>query len=112
MTSKYRNIKCEYKGIKFDSKKEMERYIELKDLESRGGISDLECQVPFDITDENDIFKPIKYIADFGYFRHYPDKKIYMVEDVKGMKKGAAYSLFKLKKALMYEKYKILVVES
>ena len=109
--SKYRNIKCEYKGLTFDSKKEMERYIVLKDLESRGGISDVQTQVSFRVTEECDHFKAIKYIADFTYFMHYPDKKIFTAEDCKGMRKGSAYSLFKLKQALMWEKYKILVVE-
>ena len=35
----------------------------------------------------------------------------FIVEDVKGFKKGSAYSLFKIKQKLMYDKYGIVVKE-
>ena len=45
--SKYNASKCEYNGIKFDSKKERDRYIFLKGMEDNGKISNLEMQKPF-----------------------------------------------------------------
>ena len=36
--SKYKASKCEYNGIKFDSKKERDRYIFLKGMEENGKI--------------------------------------------------------------------------
>ena len=44
---KYRNIKTEIDGIKFDSKKEAKRYSELKMLESTSAINQLELQPQF-----------------------------------------------------------------
>ena len=44
---KYRNKKVVYNGIKFDSKRECERYKELSLLEQAGVISDLQHQVKF-----------------------------------------------------------------
>lgn len=46
---KYRNTKCEFAGIKFDSKREMQRYIVLKEAQDKGLISDLQCQVKFEL---------------------------------------------------------------
>ena len=42
--SKYHNKKVIYKGIKFDSKKEMQRYKDLELLESTDYICNLELQ--------------------------------------------------------------------
>jgi len=42
--SKMRNVKCECDGIKFDSKKEMSYYLELKLRKQAGDIKDFECQ--------------------------------------------------------------------
>ena len=39
--SKYHNKKVEYAGISFDSKKEMKRYVFLKDMEDKGVIENL-----------------------------------------------------------------------
>lgn len=50
---------------------------------------------------------PSVYIADFVYKKNHR----YIVEDVKGYKKGPAYNLFMLKKKVMYDKYKIFVEE-
>ena len=49
----------------------------------------------------------LKYEADFIYEK---DGQL-IVEDVKGMRKGTAYSLFQLKKRIMYEKYNIIIQE-
>lgn len=40
--NKYHNKKVIYNGIKFDSKKERDKYIELKQLEKAGIIKELE----------------------------------------------------------------------
>lgn len=70
--NKYKNTKVIYNGIKFDSKKECNRYIELSRLASTGCISDLRLQVPFvlqetfkDNTGRTE--RSIKYLADFVY---------------------------------------------
>lgn len=84
--SKYRNHKVEtYEGT-FDSKKEYQRWIELKVLANAGKISKLQRQVPYlliptqrtgTVTE-----RAVKYIADFVYEK---DGRV-IVEDTKGVK--------------------------
>ena len=47
--------KCVYKGIKFDSQLERDRYIYLKSLEDKGLIKQLKIQVAFDILDSQSL---------------------------------------------------------
>lgn len=82
--NKYNNQKTETNGIKFDSKKEARRYMELRQLETMGKISDLKLQHTFTLqeaftTENGDRIQAIKYIADFTYVE---DGK-FIVEDVK-----------------------------
>ena len=68
----------------FDSKKEADRYLVLRSEQLAGRISDLKCQVPFELIpsqkrDGRVIERPVKYIADFSYTR---DGET-VVEDVK-----------------------------
>lgn len=82
--SKYGNRKAEANGIKFDSKKEARRYMELRQLETMGKISDLKLQHTFTLqeaftTEEGKRVEAIRYIADFTYME---DGK-FVVEDVK-----------------------------
>ncbi|WP_175725144.1 DUF1064 domain-containing protein [Burkholderia ambifaria] len=83
--SKYRNQSCEHNGIKFDSRRERDRWIELSRQHAAGEISELERQVVFVLADAVVIDgrkKPaLRYIADFVYER---DGKT-VIEDVKGM---------------------------
>lgn len=91
---KYHSKKAIIDGIKFDSKKEASRYIQLKELEEKGAISDLHRQVPFLLIPaqfESDgkkkrkcVERAVRYVADFAYHDNATDEDI--VEDVKGMK--------------------------
>lgn len=76
--SKYRNKIVVVDGIKFDSIKESERYIELKLLAKIGDISNLELQPMFSLYLNKKFI--CKYSADFKY----KDKrKEVVIEDVK-----------------------------
>ena len=96
--SKYRNEKVEYDGMTFDSKRERDRYIVLKDAERQGVISDLVCQPKFTLlpaqyheetvqlktkvkTVRKCDFLATTYTGDFQYTK---DGNV-VVEDVKGM---------------------------
>ena len=83
--SKYRNQQCEHDGLKFDSRRELDRWIELSRQLAVGEISDLERQVVFVLAEAVVIDgrkKPaLRYVADFVYER---DGKT-VIEDVKGM---------------------------
>ena len=78
--TKYRAVKCTYDGIRFDSKKEMTRYCELKLLEKAKIIKDLRLQVPFELIPKSKTERAAVYKADFVYTES--DTKT--VEDVKG----------------------------
>lgn len=84
--SKYGNLKCELNGIKFDSKREMMRYVELLSMQGRGEISGLELQVTFVLAGAVIVNgrrrPPLRYIADFAYVKAGEERQT--VEDVKG----------------------------
>ena len=69
---KYRNIKIEVDGIKFDSKAEYTRFKELELFQRVGNISNLERQVKFELqpsfVDNQGVKqRAITYVADFVY---------------------------------------------
>lgn len=101
---KYHNSKTVIDGIRFDSKKEAKRYLELKILEKAGVIKDLRRQVPYVIINKSRYGRAIKYVADFVYYEG--DKLV--VEDVKGVRTP----VYKLKKRLMAERFGIEVKET
>lgn len=98
MNNKYRAIKTEVDGIKFDSKKEAKRYIELKYMEEHGEISNLRRQVKYILIPKNDKFRECSYKADFVYIQNGEE----IVEDVKGVKSKE----FKIKEKLFYHIFK------
>lgn len=107
-TNKYHNQKCIYKGMKFDSKKEMNYYIKLELLQRAGEITELKRQVEFVLLEtfklEDKTYRKTKYIADFTY----KDKEgKYHVVDTKGIKTD----VYLLKKKLMAWKYGIEIEE-
>lgn len=100
--NKYRNTIVEIDGIKFRSKKEGQRYVELKMLMKCGDVVDFKMQVPFEVSSANR--KKIRYFLDFEVC--WKNGTI-TYEDVKGKR----LPLYKLKKSLVKEKYGIDIVE-
>ena len=99
--NKDRNVKCVYDGLKFDSKKEAQRYAELKVLEKCGAIQNLQTQVKFCIVPKTEKNRRARfYIADFVY----TEKGVQTIEDVKSpiTRRNPVYSL---KKALVLVNY-------
>lgn len=114
---KYGNSKVEYQGMSFDSKREMQRYIVLKEAEERGLISDLRTQVVFElvpsITEEyvkhlktkdkietRVAQRAILYKADFVYKKDGKE----VIEDVK-VAKGLIPKEFTLKEKLFFWRF-------
>ena len=102
--AKYGNEKTETNGIKFDSKKEARRYMELRQLETIGKISDLKLQHTFTLqeaftTESGERIQAIKYIADFTYVE---DGK-FVVEDVKSPA-TRSNPVYRMKNKMMAEK--------
>lgn len=81
--NKYRNKHTEVDGLIFDSKKEAERYCELKIMERAGLISDLQRQKRFELQPSFILngkrYRPITYICDFYYWQNGK----WIIEDVK-----------------------------
>ena len=79
--NKYYNIKTTTSdGITHDSRKEANRWCELKLLERAGKIRLLQRQVKFELIPKQDGEREVTYVADFTYIEN--DK--FVVEDVKG----------------------------
>ena len=99
--NKYHNKKVIYDGIKFDSTKEKNRYIGLKQLEKLGVIQNLQRQVKYELQPSFKLNKKtirsITYVADFVYIQD----GVEVIEDVKGMRTKE----YLLKKKLFEYKY-------
>lgn len=97
--AKYGNRKVEFEGITFDSKKEMQRYVVLRQAEADGIITDLTLQPQFELIPkvtetyikhlktkdklcERTVQLPIYYKGDFQYSKD----GVTVVEDVKASK--------------------------
>ena len=123
--AKYHNTKVVYDDIKFDSKREAQRYQQLKLMEKAGVICDLKRQVKYELIpaqyiDGKCVERPMTYTSDFEYYVLQPlkhrtvmaeaDAKTigkHIVEDVKGVRT----EVYKIKKKLMLYKYGIRITE-
>ena len=107
--SKYKAVKTEVDGIKFDSKKEANRHIELKKLEKANVISSLKLQVKHVLQPKfkmgNKTIRAITYVSDFEYYDEV--KKEWIIEDVKGMQTD----IYKLKKKMFMYKFQTEIHE-
>jgi hypothetical protein len=107
--NKYNNTKVEYKGIRFDSIKEMKHYQLLEYLQKIGEIKELKLQVPYELIPKykinNKTVRKTTYIADFTYITT-NDDKLHIV-DTKGFKTD----VYRLKKKLFEYKYGVEVEE-
>ena len=104
--NKYHNKKVIYNGIKFDRKKERDRYVTLKQLEKAGIIKELELQPKFLLLDtihyKGKTYPKTYYKADFKYFDN--EKGKYIVEDVKSTI-TAKDKVYRLKIKMLLAKY-------
>lgn len=118
--SKYNSRKLEFDGQKFDSKKELRRWQDLRRLEQAGRILDLKRQVSFELIPTQrgpDIIGPrggvtpgkvieysTHYIADFVYQKD----GVMIVEDVKGFRTDT----YIIKRKLMLWVHGIRILET
>ena len=107
--SKYHSTPTEVNGIRFDSKREANRWFELRMLERAGKIEKLKRQVkylliPSQYRDGKCIERECSYLADFVYVK---DGHL-VVEDCKGFRTPE----YKIKRKLMLQLYDIRLVET
>ncbi len=106
---KYNSKKCNFDGIVFDSKKEANRYLELKLLQKAGKIQNLRLQVPFELIPAQKVNGKVverscKYVCDFMY----EENGKTVVEDTKGFKTNE----YIIKRKLMLSVYGIKIKET
>lgn len=106
--SKYHAKKTTVDGITFDSKREADRYLVLKDMEEDGSIEDLRSQVRYELVPAFDVdgrhYRPVYYVADFVYVEDGKE----VVEDVKGMRTD----VYRLKSKLFARRYGMSIRET
>lgn len=110
MANKFHAKKTIIGDLKFDSRKEADYYclleLQKKAKNEADRVVEIELQPRFDM-----IVNGINcgfYKADFGVTYASGVKKIF---DVKGLKQGAAYQIFRLKKKIVEAIYKIEIIE-
>lgn len=101
--SKYRNRKTVIDGLTFASVKEGRRYVELKNMQQAGIISNLRMQVPIACILNG--IKVCDWVADFTYSDQ-AGNPIY--EDVKGYRT----EVYRLKKKLVFVCHGIEILET
>lgn len=108
--SKYGNRNVEYDGQKFDSEKELNRWLELRLLERAGEITGLERQVRFRLIEPGRgkyrMEKAVDYIADFVYADNRSGATV--VEDCKGCRTDA----YIIKRKLMLSIHGVSILET
>lgn len=123
--NKYHAKKTTVDGIQFDSKREAQRYLQLKLMVKAGVISNLQRQVKYELIpaqyiDGKCVERALNYISDFEYDEMVPlrqrtvmadkDAKMvsrHIVEDVKGVRT----EVYKVKRKMMLHKYGIQIRE-
>ena len=123
--SKYHSVKVVYDGIEFHSKKEAQRYQQLKLMERAGFIANLQRQVKYELIpaqyiDGKCVERAVTYTSDFEYDEMVPLRQRsvmvdanarmpggHIVEDVKGMRTD----VYKIKRKLMLLKHGIRIQE-
>ena len=109
---KYQNKKTEIRGIKFASRREAARYVELLAMQRAGEIYGLDCQsafelIPAQLAPSGSKERGVTYIADFSYCRRDGSR---VVEDVKSPV-TAKLPAYIIKRKLMLRVHGIEVVE-
>jgi len=104
--NKYKAQKTMIDGIEFDSRRESNRYLELKMLFRAGHISNLELQKRYMLQESfkknGKTYRAIEYIADFVYI----ENGMTIVEDSKGCKTKE----YQIKKKLFEKRYENLTI--
>jgi hypothetical protein len=112
--SKYHNLETVVDGHVFDSRREANRYRELRVLERAGEIADLELQPPYvlhapKLNAAGELVGLVaigKYIADFRY--HDVASGLEVVEDAKGVRTP----VYRLKAKIIAVEYGIQIRET
>lgn len=109
--NKYGNRETWVNGVRFDSRREAERYTVLMMKLNAGEIERLKLQPEFTITESYKLpdgkrVKAQRYRADFSYYEKKTGK--FVIEDVKT--EGTKTRVFLNKQKMLYDKYGFVVV--
>lgn len=109
-TNKFNAVRCQFDGETYDSTKELKFHQQLKNqmraVDKTFKVTSIERQVRFDIAiaGKNIGFYKLDFKVTYadGKSRYF---------DIKGLKTGSAYQLFKLKKKIVQAIYGIVIEE-
>ena len=109
---KYHNIKTEYNGVMYDSKKEAKRQYVLDMMARAGIIRNLERQKRFVlqgsfVNNKGEKIREICYLADFYYWDN--ERNTQVVEDVKSP--ATRTDVYKIKKKMFEKLYPEILFE-
>ena len=104
--NKYKAVRTLVDGVLFDSKKEAAHYQNLRAMERCGVISGLECHKRYTLEVKGT--KICDFEPDFVFMYAGGEKSAH---DVKGLRKGSAYQLFRIKARLFEALYGVRVIE-
>ena len=128
VAAKFGNVKVEFDGEVFDSKRELARYQELRLIEKSGTIRNLRTKISYEVTpfipatEDRPSQRATYFIPDFTYEERFKGAWRAVCEDVKfsttatgkaqmSLKQSPAYKLFRLKAKLLYAKQGIFTKE-
>lgn len=104
--SKYNNVPTEVDGIVFDSGREANRYVTLRDAEAKGQIRNLKLQYAYALV-INGVYVTT-YTADFQYDEKRNGRWVPVTEDAKGKRTEP----YQMRKRLMKAVYGITIRET
>ena len=108
------NAKAKRESIRFDSEEKAARFEQLYIMQETGRIRDLRLMMEFTlqpayITPAGVRIRPIRYIADFTYWRRSGEEWEYVVEAVKG--KSTMTKTYRMKKEMMDDRLGLTIEE-
>nr|DAZ39099.1 MAG TPA: Endonuclease [Caudoviricetes sp.] len=110
MRSKFNAKKTTVDGLVFDSRREAKRYVELREMERSGEISNLQRQVRYELIPAFDAggkhYRPTSYVADFVYTDAKSGEEV--VEDCKGYRTD----VYRLKSKMFAHKFGVSILET
>lgn len=108
------NAKAQKESLRFDSEEKAARFEQLYIMQESGQIRDLRMKMEFTlqpayITPAGVHIRPIRFIADFTYWRRSGEEWEYVVEAVKG--KSTMTKTYRMKKEMMDDRLGLTIEE-
>lgn len=107
--TKYKNRKIKHDGIDFDSKKERDYWLVLKQRELSGDIENLRRQERYLLLPSQDGERPVHYVADFAYYSRKEDRE-YVIDVKSAFTRKLPVYILKRKMMLWFHGIKVVEI--